>query len=261
MSYILSQYWLPSLLSLLLGGFVGYRAFIPGFRGWWPKAFPLWFKLLCLAFVIGLIIAALALLPGRPGLWLDTLLAFVGSYIIGCFLGSWLASLGAKPVVEETRAPVVERTVVATPKPVVPKTVVEPVAVKPAPVPTPAPVAKPVPLVEVPTPVETVISAPRDPLGNYPGLRPVVLKARPSANKDDLKRILGVGPVNEKLLHELGIYTFQQIADWTPQNVEWVGGYLAFGDRIVREDWIGQCKLLAAGLDTEHSRKVDRGEV
>ena len=49
---------------------------------------------------------------------------------------------------------------------------------------------------------------------------------------DDLKLIKGVGPQNEKRLHALGIWHFSQIAAWTPENVEWVGGYLAFPGRI-----------------------------
>lgn len=33
-----------------------------------------------------------------------------------------------------------------------------------------------------------------------------------------------------------------------------------FQGRASRDDWIGQSKILAAGGETEHSRRVDRGE-
>ena len=78
---------------------------------------------------------------------------------------------------------------------------------------------------------------------------------------DDLKRISGIGPKNEDQLNALGIYTFEQIAAWTPDNVKWVEGYLSFRGRIGREDWVGQAKKLASGAETEFSKRVDAGEV
>lgn len=77
----------------------------------------------------------------------------------------------------------------------------------------------------------------------------------------DLKRIKGIGPKNEDQLNDLGIYTFDQIAAWTPDNVKWVEGYLSFRGRIGREDWIGQAKTLAGGGETEFSKRVDAGDV
>ena len=80
-------------------------------------------------------------------------------------------------------------------------------------------------------------------------------------DQDDLKRIKGIGPKNEDALNELGIYTFRQIAEWTPSNVDWVEDFMSFPGRIEREDWIGQAKLLASGAETEFSKRVDAGEV
>lgn len=79
--------------------------------------------------------------------------------------------------------------------------------------------------------------------------------------KEDLKRIKGIGPKNEDALNELGIFTFDQIAKWTPENVDWVEDFMSFPGRIEREDWIGQAKALAAGEETEFSKRVDAGEV
>ena len=78
---------------------------------------------------------------------------------------------------------------------------------------------------------------------------------------DDLKRIRGIGKQNESRLHELGIWHFDQIASWTPQQVAWVGHFLAFPGRIEREDWVTQARSLAGGNDTDFSKRVDKGLV
>jgi len=82
-----------------------------------------------------------------------------------------------------------------------------------------------------------------------------------SGEADDLKRIKGIGPKNEDALNELGIYTFAQIAVWTPENIDWVEGSLSFPGRIERENWIAQAIELAQGGETEFSKRVDAGEV
>jgi branched-chain amino acid transport system ATP-binding protein len=69
---------------------------------------------------------------------------------------------------------------------------------------------------------------------------------RPKGGKPDrLTLIKGIGPVNEKKLHEHGIFHFEQIAAWTEADVEEAEAYLAFDGRIARENWIGQAKTLA----------------
>ncbi|WP_273792491.1 NADH-quinone oxidoreductase subunit E [Brucella anthropi] len=75
--------------------------------------------------------------------------------------------------------------------------------------------------------------------------RPVAME-RPEA-VDDLKLISGVGPKIEETLHELGIFTFKQVASWKKAEREWVDGYLSFHGRIEREDWVKQAKALAKG--------------
>jgi predicted flap endonuclease-1-like 5' DNA nuclease len=69
----------------------------------------------------------------------------------------------------------------------------------------------------------------------------------PEGEPDDLQQISGIGPSIERTLHELGIYHFRQIAQFTPDNVAWIDQRLRFRGRIEREDWIGQAKKLAAG--------------
>ena len=90
--------------------------------------------------------------------------------------------------------------------------------------------------------------------------KPELVEVAPG-EEDDLKRIRGIGPVNEKALNTLGIFKFSQIAAWTPANVDWVEASLSFPGRIEREDWIAQAKLLADGEETDFSKRVDAGEV
>ncbi len=93
------------------------------------------------------------------------------------------------------------------------------------------------------------------------GERPVVLDAPRDGGKDDLKRIKGVGPKIESQLNDLGVFHFDQIANWTEDNKSWIDGYLKFRGRIDREEWIPQAKLLAEGGETEFSQRVAKGDV
>ena len=63
--------------------------------------------------------------------------------------------------------------------------------------------------------------------------------------RNDLKMIKGVGPAIEKTLNELGIFSFQQIADMSEYDIDRVAQRLkGFRTRIYREDWIGQARDL-----------------
>jgi predicted flap endonuclease-1-like 5' DNA nuclease len=92
------------------------------------------------------------------------------------------------------------------------------------------------------------------------GARPTGLAGPRNGRVDALTRVRGIGPKNEAILHALGVYHFDQIAGWTDDVVAWVNAYISFPGRIEREEWISQCALLAGGGETEHSKKVDRGE-
>lgn len=64
-------------------------------------------------------------------------------------------------------------------------------------------------------------------------------------NKDDLKRIKGVGPAIEKTLNDLGIYSYNQIAEMSEYEIDRVAQRLkGFRSRIYRQDWIGQARDL-----------------
>ena len=66
------------------------------------------------------------------------------------------------------------------------------------------------------------------------------------AKPSDLKAISGIGPKLEKVLNGLGIWTYAQIAAWSPQEIAWVDDYLSFNGRIGRDDWTAQAAALAA---------------
>jgi branched-chain amino acid transport system ATP-binding protein len=73
----------------------------------------------------------------------------------------------------------------------------------------------------------------------------VTAKKVVSSAKDDLKRIKGIGPVNEGKLNRNGVRTFAQIADWKKADIVKAEAYLEFDGRIAREDWVSQARVLA----------------
>lgn len=94
------------------------------------------------------------------------------------------------------------------------------------------------------------------------GTKPMTLSAPRDGGPDDLKRIKGVGPKMEDLLHRLGFYHFDQVANWSHAEVAWVDANLeGFKGRVSRDNWVSQAKLLASGAETEFSKKVDKGDV
>ncbi len=103
-------------------------------------------------------------------------------------------------------------------------------------------------------------SAARRPVA--PDGRPELLKAPRGGKGDDLKMIKGIGPKLEKLLNELGVWHFDQIASWRKKEVEWVDAHLeGFRGRIERDEWIKQAKVLAKGGSTEFANRVKKGKV
>ncbi|WP_346913378.1 50S ribosomal protein L21 [uncultured Roseibium sp.] len=67
----------------------------------------------------------------------------------------------------------------------------------------------------------------------------------PDGEKDDLKKISGVGPVLEKKLNALGITTYAQIVNFSAEDIARVDEVLNFKGRFERDNWIEQAKELA----------------
>jgi predicted flap endonuclease-1-like 5' DNA nuclease len=62
---------------------------------------------------------------------------------------------------------------------------------------------------------------------------------------DDLKLIVGVGPVLERMLHQLGIVSYRQIAHWSERDIDEIDARLAeFPGRIRRDAWVTQAREL-----------------
>jgi predicted flap endonuclease-1-like 5' DNA nuclease len=180
-----------------------------------------------------------------PHFFLELLIWMLIAFLIGCILGCLARKLfGAEPEVAETIPPA--RPAAPLP-PLPPQPIVappsQPFAAPPPPVP---------PRVEAPKTSATplVSPAPQRPAG--------IARAR-EGKADNLQRISGVGPANEKILHELGIFHFDQIAAWTADEVKWVDDHLRFNGRIAREEWIRQARLLAEGKDAEFMKLYGTG--
>ena len=222
MTYLFSQlcWWIA--LALVIGLITGWLTYSPSAKSWKFG----WLRWGALAFVIGCVVALLKWLPDTPGFWLEAALFLFASYIVGCFLGSWLRALfSVKPA--EEKVTLESAPVAATPP-----------AVAAAAVAAPAVASEHV----------------------YPGAKPSSIE-KPVDGADDLKLIRGIGPKNEKILNDLGIYRFCQIGAWSADNAEWVGHYIAFPGRIERERWIEQGRLLCAGVETDYARQVKAGLV
>ena len=62
---------------------------------------------------------------------------------------------------------------------------------------------------------------------------------------DDLKLIVGIGPVLERMLQQMGIATYRQIARWTERDIDDMDARLPeFPGRIRRDAWVTQARAL-----------------
>ncbi|MFA9231458.1 MAG: NADH-quinone oxidoreductase subunit E [Microgenomates group bacterium] len=121
-----------------------------------------------------------------------------------------------------------------------------------------APMAKSAPKVEpkpktIAKPASNVASAPVAAMdAPEGGVRPKGLKGPRKGVGDDLKIIEGIGPVLEKLCHELGFFHFDQIAGWGAAEVSWMDQNLkGFKGRVSRDKWVAQAKLIGeVGIET-----------
>jgi len=65
--------------------------------------------------------------------------------------------------------------------------------------------------------------------------------------RDNLRQINGLGPLDESTLNNLGIYHLDQIAGWDQKEVLWLENHAFARGRIGREDWQGQARALLDG--------------
>jgi NADH-quinone oxidoreductase subunit E len=75
--------------------------------------------------------------------------------------------------------------------------------------------------------------------------KPPVLAAARNGAPDDLTLIEGVSALQQTTLNGIGVFHFDQIAAWTPENVAWVEQYFRLRGRITEEEWVEQAADLA----------------
>jgi predicted flap endonuclease-1-like 5' DNA nuclease len=129
-------------------------------------------------------------------------------------------------------------------------------ATKPAPAKPAA--AKAVPTKPAAKPAAAKASAPAKSATSKPATatKAAPAPAKPASGKpDNLRRLIGIGPVNEKLLKAQGVTSFAQIAGWTAADIKRIEDVMNFDGRIARERWIEQAKLLAAGNEKEFAKQ------
>ena len=79
------------------------------------------------------------------------------------------------------------------------------------------------------------------------------------ATADDLTRIKGVGPKLAEQLNALGISELSQIAAWSDADIDRIDAQLGrFQDRIRRDNWPEQARLLGAGDQAAYEAKFGR---
>lgn len=84
--------------------------------------------------------------------------------------------------------------------------------------------------------------------------KPAGLAAPRGGVKDNLTNIIGILPVIETSLNSIGVYHFDQIGQFSDENVAWLESHLGIGGRIDREHWREQARELA--VISDRARKV-----
>ncbi len=143
------------------------------------------------------------------------------------------------PIAKERRAAMIEAVPV--------KLVVKPAA-KAVSKPAVKVIAKAAPKPIVKAAAKVIVAAPIA-VANSGGVSNALASPR-GGKADDLIKIKGIGPVNQRKLNEHGIYHFDQIGAWKKNDIKAAEAYLAFDGRIAREDWMSQAKVFAKAAKT-----------
>jgi predicted flap endonuclease-1-like 5' DNA nuclease len=148
------------------------------------------------------------------------------------------AAAPAPSAIASPAAPPALAALTSTPAP----TVTKPTPAAP-PTPPAAIVVEPLPLVasmEVPPATAPTVVPP--PAAVAPVSQPAELPP------DDLKEIVGIGPILEHTLQSLGLKTFAQIASITPEDIAMliVKVDSSIAERVLRERWVEQARELYA---------------
>ena len=85
--------------------------------------------------------------------------------------------------------------------------------------------------------------------------KPVGLPTPREGGRDNLKEIDGVSPSDELALNRIGIFHFDQIAEWDHKEVLWLENHVFARGRITREAWLQQASGLADGKARSAARR------
>jgi predicted flap endonuclease-1-like 5' DNA nuclease len=86
--------------------------------------------------------------------------------------------------------------------------------------------------------------------GFYAGARPAGFIEPPLGQMDDLTAISGIDGALAAQLNGLGVWTWRQIARWSPENARWVGAWLATPGAPEQGAWVFHARNLVAGQST-----------
>lgn len=79
-------------------------------------------------------------------------------------------------------------------------------------------------------------------------VKPAMLAQARDNRPDDLTIIRGIGPKLEQVLQGMGVFHFDQIANWQASELVWMDANLAgFCGRASRDGWVVQAQVLARG--------------
>ena len=189
--------------------------------------------------------------------------AFMGA-LIAVGLGALMGYIAGKPLesladIQAKAAATKAAVPMAAPAPTqAPTQVMAPVMAKAPAAAVAAPVSStpaPMPVVAVAVVDDAAIAAAGD------GTKPTALSGPRSGKADDLKNIEGIGPVLEKLCHEMGIYHFDQIAGWGAGEVAWMNANLkGFKGRVGRDKWVAQARLIGSVGMEEFKRRAETND-
>ena len=76
------------------------------------------------------------------------------------------------------------------------------------------------------------------------GQKPELLSEPRNGEKDNLTDIKGIGPKVEEKLNASGIFHFEQIANWSEENMVWLEAHTLFASRVKKEAWVIESKAL-----------------
>lgn len=91
------------------------------------------------------------------------------------------------------------------------------------------------------------------------GQKPNGLKEPRDGLPDDLTKIKGIGAKLERVCNDLGFFHYDQIANWSADEIAWVDDNLeGFKGRVTRDNWVAQARAMGGGITPAFVRRTDQ---